>query len=99
MPNLELLEIDDTVLERGRWEGVFYALRELPEPPGIGFFNDQFHFLWHRGPDICLEDYIYPEIKPYMEHGGRHPFLPDDEPDSAASHLFHSGSHTFGFMA
>lgn len=102
MPKIGLLEIDEIVLERGRWESVFHALRELPNPPAVEFLEYDDTFLWHCGFDMCLEDYdravIYPKIETYIKHGRRHPCLPDGEPDSAAEYLFHVSSEDFGFM-
>lgn len=101
MRNIKLLEIDEIHLHRGRWESVFQALRELPRPPAVGFFGKDNIFLWHGGFDMCYNDYdraIYPKVETYIEHGGRHPCLPEDEPDSAAGHLFHASSDEYGFM-
>ena len=90
-PNLKRLRIDEINLTRGRWQGVFQALRELPSPPALEFSTSIETFLWHVGVDFqdhFTSETIYPDLIRYVMHGGRHPCLPEGEADAAASQLF-----------
>ena len=90
-PNLKRLRIDEINLFQGKWQGVFQALRELPSPPVLEFSTGTHTLLWHLSVDFqhhFTSPTIYPDLIRYVTRGGRHPCLPEGEPDAAASQLF-----------
>lgn len=93
MPNLRRLTLADLDLLEGRWECVFQALSEMKSPPILDFIHEKENYMTHCEGDSLLQDFYPPsfwkDLGSYVTNGGgRHPCLPDWQPDSAAAHLF-----------
>ncbi|KAG7008173.1 hypothetical protein G7Y79_00006g017930 [Physcia stellaris] len=92
-PNLRRLTIAALDLLEGRWECVFQALSELKSPLILDFIDERNNYMTHCEGDNMWQNWyplsLWKEIGSYVTNGGgRHPCLPDGQPDSAAAHLF-----------
>ena len=95
MLNLRRLKINDISLLGGRWECVFQALEER-KPRLILQFSTDYEdngYLNLYDPDgyLFIDDNdkrLCEDLIDYLANGGRHPCLPKDEHDSAASRIF-----------
>ena len=93
MPKLRNLTIGDIYLSDGIWEGVIECLQQysklsnldIDSFPGLYQHNGkEFTCPFHKPFDTVRSCRWRQEISHYVTHGGRHPSLMPDQPDSAA---------------
>lgn len=97
MPNLRRLTLAKLDLLEGKWECVFQALSEMDPPPILEFIYEEDNQMTYREGESEVNSLWQPDcpssffkdLGSYVTNGGgRHPCLPDGQPDSAAAHLF-----------
>ena len=85
-PTLQHFGLGGIDLSEDSWEGFFEALAQSKHLSSLRFEFDTYLF-HHDGADFWTDDYretLYEDLEQYVIHGGRHPCLREDEPDSAA---------------
>lgn len=93
MPKLQYLDLGIMDLSDGIWEGVIECLKHYSKLSNLIVYelqplyhNDgkEFTCPFHKSCDNVRSCRWWEEISHYVVHGGRHPSLMPDQPDSAA---------------
>lgn len=86
-PNISGLQIGNISLAEGSWEAFFVALSRSQQLR-VFKFGLEYYLYHHDGEEFWTDGYspsMFEVIENYVVHGGRHPSLCDDQPDSAAN--------------